>query len=128
MTLTKLSAGAMILAACLSLQGCIIVADGNGDYEYGSSSHERQEEQNRKWIAGLDDQATTTHVREKMGTPNFADRVTVKGVRYDVFYYRTHRVEADGETTKDECTPIVFKDGVLMGSGEIALQQVPQVY
>ncbi|KFZ28474.1 hypothetical protein IDAT_09200 [Pseudidiomarina atlantica] len=128
MTLGKLSAGAIVLAACLSLQGCIIVADGDGDYDYSSSDYRKQEEQNRQWIAALDDNATTTHVREKMGTPNFADRVTVDGVRYDVFYYRTHRVEADGDTTKDECTPVVFKDGVLMGSGEIALQQVPQVY
>lgn len=79
-------------------------------------------------ISALSDSATVAYVRETMGTPDFANRTTVDGVRYDVLYYRTHRVEADGNTTKDECTPLVFKDGVLVGTGELAMSRIPQSY
>lgn len=110
----------------LSLQGCIIVADGDGVHEWDDlSSHERAERDNRRMIAALDDGASYDSVREQMDTPNFSDLVTVNGVRYRVLYYRTHRVEADGETTRDECTPLVFKDDVLIGAGELALRQIP---
>ncbi|WP_279513250.1 DUF3192 domain-containing protein [Idiomarina aquatica] len=37
---------------------------------------------------------------------------------------RTHRTHADGMTTRDECTPIVFIDDKLTGTGELALDKV----
>jgi len=29
---------------------------------------------------------------------------------YRVLYYRTQRLHADGDTTKDETTPLIFKN------------------
>jgi hypothetical protein len=39
-----------------------------------------------------------------------------------VLFYRTHRRDGDGVTTKDECTPLVFKNGLLIGWGDAAYQ------
>ena len=33
---------------------------------------------------------------------------------------RTHRTHSDGDTTRDETTPLVFEDGKLVGIGERA--------
>ncbi|MDN7125217.1 DUF3192 domain-containing protein [Pseudidiomarina terrestris] len=123
-----LAAAVAILAASATLQGCIIVADGEHGDGYSSSDFRKQEEQNRQMISALSDSATLTDVRSRMGTPDFANRTTVDGARYDVLYYRTHRVEADGNTSKDECTPLVFKDSILVGTGELALSRIPQSY
>jgi hypothetical protein len=46
------------------------------------------------------------------------------GATYQVLYYRTHRTHSDGETTKDETTPLVFKDSALIGWGMDALARV----
>lgn len=123
-----IAAAAWIVLVGAGLQGCIIVADGEHGDSYSSSDFRKQEAENRRMISALSDSATVAYVRETMGTPDFANRTTVDGVRYDVLYYRTHRVEADGNTTKDECTPLVFKDGVLVGTGELAMSRIPQSY
>ncbi|RUO69796.1 DUF3192 domain-containing protein [Pseudidiomarina sediminum] len=121
-----IAASALIVTSALTLQGCIVVADGHGD-DYKASDFRELEEKNRRMIAGLDDGATMIYVREVMGTPEFADRVSVDNVRYDVLYYRTQRVDADGNTTRDECTPLVFEDGALRGTGHLALSRIPQL-
>lgn len=121
-----LTAGAVILTSVLTLQGCLIVADGHNDSDWSTSDYRKQEEENRRHIAALSAAATPESVRATMGTPNFADRTTINGVRFDVLYYRTHRVEGDGNTTRDECTPLVFEDGKLVGTGQLALDRIPQ--
>ncbi|HET8817399.1 MAG TPA: DUF3192 domain-containing protein, partial [Pseudidiomarina sp.] len=60
-----------------------------------------------------------------LGTPNFSELWTVDGDKYRVLYYRTHRVDSDGETTKDECTPLVFVNGSLVGTGDLAVSRIP---
>lgn len=124
-TMKTLAAGAIILTSVFTLQGCLIVADGHSDNEWSTSDYRKLEEENRRHIAGLSAAATPETVRALMGTPNFTDRTTVNGVRYDVLYYRTHRVEGDGNTTRDECTPLVFEDGKLVGTGQLALDRIP---
>ncbi|CAB0151614.1 hypothetical protein PSI9734_01989 [Pseudidiomarina piscicola] len=129
--MTKLkgaAAAALMIAATMGLQGCIIVADGDHGDSSSSSDYRKVEDKNRRMIATLDDMSSLSDVRTTMGTPDFTNRLTVDGVRYDVLYYRTHRVEADGNTTKDECTPVIFKDGMLVGTGELALNRIPQSY
>ena len=39
---------------------------------------------------------------------------------YRVLYYRTQKTMGDGITTKDECTPLVFRNGNLVGWGDSA--------
>ncbi|RUO58713.1 DUF3192 domain-containing protein [Pseudidiomarina insulisalsae] len=126
-TMKALATGAVLLTSVMTLQGCLIVADGySDDGEYSASDYRKLEEKNRRMIAALDNQVTLDYVRNTMGTPEFADRVTVDGERYDVLYYRTQRVESDGNTTRDECTPLVFENGKLVGTGQLALKRIPQ--
>ncbi len=123
MKTTRVAAFSLVALLTVGLQGCVIAVGGDG---YSSSSDYRDSEQrNRQYITSLADGTALATVEAELGTPNFADLVTVDGVRYRVLYYRTHRVHADGNTTRDECTPVVFADGLLIGSGELALARVP---
>jgi len=60
-----------------------------------------------------------------MGQANFSEAYETDGNQYQILYYRTHRVDSDGETTKDETTPLVFKNQRLIGWGQDALQRIP---
>lgn len=123
MQVSRLAAVLVVASLSVGLQGCVIAVGGDG---YSSSSdYTEQEARNRQYIASIADGTSLNVVEQELGTPNFSDLVTVNGVRYRVLYYRTHRVHGDGNTTRDECTPMVFADGVLVGTGPLALAQIP---
>ncbi|WP_417657709.1 DUF3192 domain-containing protein [Pseudidiomarina aestuarii] len=122
---TQVAGLAAALVAALTLQGCIVVADGDGSYSSSSDSWQKQERENRKVIASLDEGATINGIENQLGTPNFSELWTVDGDTYRVLYYRTHRTASDGETTKDECTPLVFVNGSLVGTGDLAVSRIP---
>ena len=125
MKASQLAALSVVVVLGLGLQGCVIAIGGEG---YTSSSDYRDSEQrNRHYIASLAEGTNLATVEAELGTPNFSDLTTVDGVRYRVMYYRTHRVHADGNTTRDECTPVVFADGLLIGTGDLALARIPSL-
>jgi len=113
-----------VLALGLSvalLSGCVISVDeGRDGYDSGSSWAEREED-NRQQISRLDIGASVNSVRNAMGVPDFDELLQKDGKEHRVLFYRTQRNRGDGATTKDECTPIVFVDGQLIGFGESAL-------
>jgi len=112
--------GALILTATLStslLSGCVVVVDGDKKVSSEMSSSER-EQSNRTSIAGLSLGSDPASVLSLMGTPDFDENVTIDDVHYRILYYRTQRVHKDGLTTKDECTPLVFIGGELIGWGQ----------
>ncbi|OZB03176.1 MAG: hypothetical protein B7X54_10155 [Idiomarina sp. 34-48-12] len=108
------------------LQGCVIAVNGDGENYSTSDSVTKQEKRNRTAIASFTNGMTVDAVQNELGTPEFSDLWTVDNVRYRVLYYRTQRVHADGNTTRNECTPIVFADGNLIGTGELALTRIPE--
>jgi hypothetical protein len=113
------------LPVLLSLSGCVIkVGSGDGESQYFSSDHHDIEAQNRKKIARLELRQAYDEVKTIFGTANFNESYQKDGQQIQVLYYRTHRVHADGMTTKDECTPLVFKEGYLVSWGEQALNQI----
>ncbi len=125
MKASKLAAMSLVVVLGMGLQGCVIAVGGEG---YKSASDYRHGEQrNRQYIASLTEGTALATVEAELGTPNFSDLVTVDGTRYRVLYYRTHRVHADGNTTRDECTAVVFADGLLIGTGDLALARVPSL-
>ena len=126
MNFAKFSAIAAITVLTLGLQGCVIAVNGEKDSYSDGGSYSKLEKNNREAIAGYSDGISLAVVQAELGTPNFSDLWTVDNVRYRVMYYRTHRVHADGNTTRDECTPLVFADGVLIGTGNLALERIPQ--
>ena len=55
-----------------------------------------------------------------MGLADFNEFHQKDQDRFQVLYYRTQRKNGDGVTTKDECTPLVLKNGLLVGWGDTA--------
>ncbi|CUS48842.1 MAG: protein of unknown functin DUF3192 [Idiomarinaceae bacterium HL-53] len=108
--------------AALILSACVVVVDGgHSDDDYNWQSEERE---NRREIARLDLGISPETVLSKMGTPEFDESLVANERTYRVLYYRTQRKTGDGVTTKDECTPLVFADGQLLGWGESKLDSI----
>ena len=117
-----------LLAIALSgvlLSGCVISIDD--DYEYDNdnkSSWSQIEKDNREMISDLEAGTAISTVRRKMGTPDFDELIVKNGKEHRVLFYRTQRMKGDGNTTKEECTPILFVNGELIGFGETALNAI----
>jgi hypothetical protein len=112
-----------ILCTSLCLSGCVISVDGDGDYGH-TSSWQDSERKNRKYIANLQPDASYEEVLSSMGVADFNEFYKTNEDNYRVLYYRTQRLEGDGVTTKDECTPLIFKNGSLAGWGESAYKMI----
>lgn len=109
-----------------SLSGCIIVGGDHDEFEreFSTSDWEDLERDNRSRIAKLQLGERYEAVMGQMGQASFTEAFQVDGATYQVLYYRTHRTHSDGETSKDETTPLVFKDGALIGWGMDALARI----
>jgi hypothetical protein len=66
---------------------------------------------------------TQDDVMRRLGTPDITVAVQQGKDLYQVLYYRTHRNAADGITTADECTALLFKNRYLLAKGEDAVQR-----
>lgn len=112
------------LVASTLLTGCVVaVSDGEVDSQWATSSTsswQKSHKQNRDKIANLQLSQSYQVVLNTMGTPNFSEFVTKDNINYQVLFYATHSIHSDGKMTKDECTPLVFKNGELVGWGEAA--------
>lgn len=116
-----LLAAAFILP--LTLSGCIISVDGDGvDRHYGS--WKEKDEKNRNYIANLSPDMTFSQITNKLGTPDFNESFQRGEQQVQVLFYRTQRKRDDGITTKDECTPLILTNGVLVGWGEKAYNEI----
>ena len=116
---------ALLVAAPLAmgLTGCVISVDGDG-WEGHSVDWEDREYRNRQLISDLELNTASEEVKTRLGVADFNETFTRGEDTYSVLYYRTQRVHGDGKTTKDECTPLLFKNGMLVGWGESALNRV----
>ena len=114
-------AAALVLP--LMLSGCVISVDGDGyDSHYGD--WQDREYKNRKNINKLAVDMSYTQVVDRMGVADFNEMHKRDDDTYQVLFYRTQRSHEDGVTTKDECTPLVFKNGTLVGWGDQAYRQI----
>lgn len=108
-----------ILPLSLMMGGCSIqIHDGETSYKSG---WENTEKANRRHIAQLEPGMSYSQVKDLMGLPDFNELETRDGRKEQRLYYRTHRADADGETTKDECTPILFVNDKLVSWGPAAM-------
>lgn len=80
---------------------------------------------NQKFIneLSIDAPISKDHVLQSLGSPDITEAKTISEQNYQVMFYRTHHKESDGITTKDECTPFLFKNGELVAWGEGAYEQ-----
>lgn len=116
-----------LLISSMALSGCVISIDGDG-YENGHNraniDWQQLEKENREHIAALVLGTKTQSVIDKMGEADFNEALQKDAGQYQVLWYRTQRIKGDGMTTKDECTPLVFRNNELIGWGETALERI----
>lgn len=120
----KIKLASVVVAAVVvaSLSGCVVAI---GDKQVRSNSDEqwrKSQRFNQQQINQFSTGLSADEVRAVLGVPDFVESVEKDGKTVLVLFYRTHHVKSDGITTKDECTPLVFKHNVLSGWGEKAYQ------
>ncbi|NMH64640.1 DUF3192 domain-containing protein [Shewanella salipaludis] len=62
-------------------------------------------------------------VKSILGKADFTEAKSVQNANLQVLFYRTHHEKSDGVTTKDECTPLLFKDNKLIAWGQDTYEQ-----
>ena len=102
-----------VVLITLFASGCIYI-----DGERVSSEDWRETQRdNREAISELEIGTARSQVVRELGTPNDSEAFTVDGGEMRVLFYRTQRRHSDGDTTRDETTPLVFKNDVRIGWG-----------
>lgn len=112
--LIKLSA---ILLTISTLSGCVFI-HSNGDSD---KNWQQTQEKNREVINQLVLDTNKSQIELTLGVPNFTEAFAKNGQEYRVMYYRTSRQHHDNVTSKDETTPLIFKNNKLIGWGHDAL-------
>jgi len=96
------------------LSGCIVIGNG-GDWD---DDHWRKAQvENREVISELAIGSERRQVLDRLGAPSFSEAFKKADDEYRVLFYRTQWRKGDGETTKDETTPLIFKNDTLVGWG-----------
>jgi len=78
---------------------------------------------NLKQIGRLDLGAPKGDVIRLLGSPDISEAKATAEGEVLVLFYRTHHVKSDGITTRDECTPLLFKDDLLIAWGADAYSE-----
>jgi hypothetical protein len=115
---------AIVLPVTIAMGGCSINIGGSKGELADHSVREKQEKLQREKISRLNTGESLDVVQNNLGTPDFTEFYNRQNKKVKVLFYRTHRVKADGITTKDECTPLVFVDSKLDSWGERALAEL----
>lgn len=79
---------------------------------------EDREEYNRQFIAKLQvDEFSFEQALKQLGSPDITEAIKVATDSFQVMFYRTQHVKSDGITTQDECTFLLFVNGILKEVG-----------
>ena len=81
-----------------------------------------REEYNKVQISKLELGITRAEVLALLGAPDITEAKMQGSREIQVMFYRTQHVRADGLTTQDECTPLLFENEALVAWGEGAYQ------
>jgi len=105
---------ALLAAITAFTSGCIYI---NGEKINVDDWRETQLTQ-REAISQLQLGQSLEAVKAELGVPTDSEAFFDADTEVKVLFYRTRRTHADGETTRDEMTPLVFRDNALVGWGE----------
>ncbi|QJR81758.1 DUF3192 domain-containing protein [Alteromonas pelagimontana] len=81
-----------------------------------------REQYNKVQITKLRLGSTREEVLALLGSPDITEAKLENSTTIQVMFYRTQHVRADGLTTQDECTPLLFENEQLIAWGEGAYQ------
>ncbi len=108
-----------LIFAITSLSACIYI-DGKSHDEKWQTNQTK----NRILINELEINTTYSDTVKLLGTPEFSEAFVLDNNEYRVLYYRTQHKHADGKTSKDETTPLVFKNEQLVGWGQTVMESL----
>ena len=77
-----------------------------------------REEYNRVQITKLKLGSTREEVLALLGSPDITEAKRQGATAIQVMFFRTQHVRADGLTTQDECTPLLFENDKLIAWGD----------
>jgi hypothetical protein len=81
-----------------------------------------REEYNKVQISKLELGLQKKQILELLGSPDITQAKRNDNKELQVMFYRTHHKKADGITTQDECTALLFENNELIAWGESAYQ------
>ncbi|MHA7817989.1 MAG: DUF3192 domain-containing protein [Pseudohaliea sp.] len=110
-TLPRLMLATLLVA---TVTGCVFIDGEHGDTDDWRSA----QEDNREAISQLSIGMSQDAVVDRLGTPADSEAFTRDGEEVRVLFYRTRHRHSDGETSRDETTPLVFRNGELIGWGQ----------
>jgi outer membrane protein assembly factor BamE (lipoprotein component of BamABCDE complex) len=113
--MTRIAKLLAIFLVATSLPGCIIIG---GEHGWDSGDWKDEQNRNRELISQLEIGEQRLEVMDRLGSPNFSEAYTRDDDEYRVLFYRTQRRHSDGDTTKDETTPLIFRNNILIGWGQ----------
>lgn len=77
-----------------------------------------REEFNKVQIAKLEFGVSRQEIIALLGAPDISEAKKEGSGRVQVMFYRTEHKQADGITTQNECTPLLFKNDELVAWGD----------
>ena len=83
---------------------------------------EDREAYNSVQISKLELGLQKQQILELLGSPDITEAKRIDDTELQVMFYRTQHKKADGITTEDECTPLLFENNELIAWGESAYQ------
>jgi len=104
----------------LGSTGCVFIDGERVDLD----DWREEQRDNREAISRLEIGSSRETVVERLGTPDDSEAFQQNGEEVRVLFYRTRHRNADGDTTRDETTPLVFRDDRLVGWGESVYESV----
>jgi hypothetical protein len=79
---------------------------------------EDREAYNRQFIAKIQlEQLTSEQIITELGSPDITEARKVGDDKFQVMFYRTQHIKSDGITTQNECTFLLFVNGILKEIG-----------
>jgi len=81
------------------------------------------EDDNRRALRYIDVGDTIDEISREFCRPDFRETMVRDDHAVEVLYFRTQHRHSDGDTTRDETTPLVFVDGALSGWGPAAYEE-----
>jgi outer membrane protein assembly factor BamE (lipoprotein component of BamABCDE complex) len=83
---------------------------------------EDREQYNQVQISKLELGFQKKQILELLGSPDITEAKRNDNKELQVMFYRTQHKKADGITTIDECTPLLFENNELIAWGDSAYQ------
>lgn len=83
---------------------------------------EDRQEYNKIQISKLELGIQKKQILELLGSPDITEAKRNDNKELQVMFYRTHHRKADGITTEDECTALLFENNELVAWGDSAYQ------